>query len=184
MMKQIHLVKMDDDAFARLWNALPSAEQVAYVMNIPVDTARHRAMQMRRDGVSMKSMRRDELDPVELSNIAVSARKTMEGEAFDVSAREFVILWQLCERVSDMAKITGMSEVSIRTRARDYRNIGVPLKQGLRGKRRANVSPHGMDSTTLGDADNTTTHEDNDNGTNQDAEAGRREVPGTDQADL
>ena len=45
-----------------------------------------------------------------------------------VQPREFVVAWQECETIDEVAERLGMNKMSVRQRAYSYRRMGVPLK--------------------------------------------------------
>lgn len=127
----------DWTSFIHLWNNSSSCEKVAAALNTSVDTVRHNATRLRKNGHYLKSMRLPELNSGELNTLA---KQMFEGGEIEVTQREFIIIWQLSKSVSQVAKRTQLNEVACRARAREYRKLGISLKKFSKGRPRIKSS--------------------------------------------
>lgn len=123
---------LPDKEFATFWQNANSAEEVAELVGQPVDTVRHRAVRLRKAGFPLKSMRMPTPDITSLSVVALQMiRKPVQLEHTDYvpTQREFVIIWQLAESAKQAARLLNMPYRAVLTRAKVYRQQGVPLKR-------------------------------------------------------
>jgi hypothetical protein len=56
--------------------------------------------------------------------------------ATTLSAKEFIYAWQNSDSIKEVCKRTGLKDGTVRTRAYNYRNKGIPLKQLTSGSTR------------------------------------------------
>lgn len=116
-----------DQEFIDKWNDAPSAEYIAKLFGYKnADTARHRAVRLRKKGHYLKNMRCD-FDIAPMIEVA-------KGN-YEISPEMFIILWQNCSSAKQVAEVTGLTYAAVRARAREYRKMGIPIQKRTRGRK-------------------------------------------------
>lgn len=116
-----------DPLFIETWEAASSAAEAARILGMKVDTARHKASKLRREGVLL-SIKRFDIDYKKL----IAFAESVQNKTADLTPREVVLLYLVGYPVKKIARLegkrpSGNGTMSVRCNLQRYRRNGVPL---------------------------------------------------------
>lgn len=134
-----------DSVFIETWEDASSAEEAARILGMKVDTARHKAAKLRKEGVFL-SIKRSDINYKKL----IAFAKSVQNKTADLTPREVVLLYLIGYPVKKIARLEGKQldgsgASSVRSNLQRYRRNGVPLPH----RRKRNKHGHERTVETL-----------------------------------
>ncbi len=120
-----------NDLFIKTWEEANSAEEVASRLGMKVDTAKHKATKLRKEGVPLSNKRLD-INYKELNSFVESV---INNKA-DLTPREIILLYLVGFPVKEIATLKGGRSTDINQAIKRYRHNGVilPRRKQYHGK--------------------------------------------------